>query len=459
MSIQDRLLEVSTSRADWPGPANREQLEQREHYVARGVSSTVSIFAARGQGTRLEDVDGNVYLDFAAGIGTLAVGHCHPKVVAAVKAQVDSFLHTCFSVTMYRPYVDLARRLTELVPIPSPKKALFLNSGAEAVENAVKIARVATGRSAVVAFQNSFHGRTLLTMSLTGKIHPYRDGFGPFAPDVFLASYPYPYRYAGSEDACVEDALERLRDLFRTQVAPDRIAALIIEPVQGEGGFVVAPPRFLQELRKICNEHQILLVADEIQTGYGRTGKMFAVEHYGIAPDLLLVGKSIAAGLPLSGVIGRADIMDAPAPGSLGGTYSGNPVACAAALAVLDVFKEDKLLERATAIARLARPRLEKMQEHFSSVGEVRGLGPMLALELVKDRTTKEPAPELTAQVLQTCHRRGLIILKSGLYDNVVRLHIPFVATDEDVTQGIGILEQALEEGEAQVARTTSVNQ
>jgi 4-aminobutyrate aminotransferase/(S)-3-amino-2-methylpropionate transaminase len=405
-------------------------------------------------------VDGNVYLDFAAGIGTLAVGHSHPKVVAAAKAQIDNFLHTCFSVAMYSPYVDLAHRLTDLVPGPSPKKALFLNSGAEAVENAIKIARTVTGRSAVVAFQNSFHGRTLLTMSLTGKLHPYRDGFGPFAPEVFLTPYPYPYRYPGSEDACVEDALAKLSDLFRTQVSPERVAALIVEPVQGEGGFVVAPPRFLRELRKICDEHQILLVADEIQTGYGRTGKMFAIEHYGIIPDLLLVGKSIAGGLPLSGVIGRADVMDAPLPGSLGGTYSGNPVACAAALAVLDTFEEDKLLERAMAIAQLVRPRLEKMQERFSSVGEVRGLGPMLALELVKDRETRQPAPELTLQVLQASHRRGLIVLKSGLYDNVIRLHIPFVATDEDVNQGLDILEQALEEGEtqAQVTRETSVN-
>ena len=453
MSLHDRLLEVSTNTVDWPGPANREQLEHRKRYVARGVSSTVPIFAARGQGTRLEDVDGNVYLDFAAGIGTLAVGHCHPKVTAAVKAQVDNFLHTCFSVAMYQPYVDLARRLTDLVPGSSPRKALFLNSGAEAVENAVKIARVATGRSAVVAFQNSFHGRTLLTMSLTGKIRPYRDGFGPFAPEVFLAPYPYPYRYPGSEDASAEEALAELRNLFRTQVAPDRVAALIVEPVQGEGGFVVAPQRFLHGLRKICDEYGILFVSDEIQTGYGRTGKMFAIEHYGIMPDLLLVGKSLAAGLPLSGVIGRADIMDAPLPGSLGGTYSGNPVACAAALAVLDVFEEEKLLERAMAIAQTARPRLEKMQQRFASIGEVRGLGPMLALELVKDRTTREPAPELTTQILQACHKRGLIILKSGLYDNVVRLHIPFVATDKDVQQGLDILEQALEEGEAHAAR------
>ncbi|MBO0792030.1 MAG: 4-aminobutyrate--2-oxoglutarate transaminase [Ktedonobacteraceae bacterium] len=445
VSIQDRLLEVGTNAADWPGLANREQLIQRERYVARGVSSTVPIFATRGRGAHLEDVDGNVYLDFAAGIGTLAVGHCHPKVVTAVKAQVDNFLHTCFSVAMYPPYIDLARRLTNLVPGSAPKKALFLNSGAEAVENAVKIARAATGRSAVLAFQNSFHGRTLLTMSLTGKVHPYRDGFGPFAPEVFLAPYPYPYRYPGSTEACVDDALARLNHVFRTQVDPRQVAAMIVEPVQGEGGFIVPPPRFLLELRKLCNEHQILFVADEIQTGYGRTGKMFAIEHHGIEPDLLLVGKSIAAGLPLSGVIGRADVMDAPRPGSVGGTYSGNPVACAAALAVLDVFEEEQLLERARAITQLARPRLEKMQKRFSCIGEVRGLGPMLAIELVKDPTTREPAPEWTAQVLRACHQHGLIILKSGLYDNVVRLHMPFVCTDEDVNQGLNILEHALE--------------
>jgi 4-aminobutyrate aminotransferase/(S)-3-amino-2-methylpropionate transaminase len=446
VTIQDHPQGNSIQRADWPGPASREQLAHREHYVARGVSNLVPVFATRGQGAHLEDVDGNTYLDFAAGIGTLAVGHCHPKVVAAIKAQVDNFLHTCFSVVLYQPYIDLARRLAELVPGSSPRKAVLLNSGAEAVENAVKIARAATKRNAVIAFQNSFHGRTLLTMSLTGKVHPYRDGFGPFAPEIFLAPYPYTYRYPGGEDACVDDALAQLKQLFRTQVDPQRVAALIVEPVQGEGGFVVSPPRFLRELRKICDEYQIVFVADEIQTGYGRTGTMFAIEQYGIEPDLLLVGKSVAAGLPLSGVIGRADIMDAPPPGSLGGTYSGNPVACAAALAVLDAFEEEKLLERAQAIAQQVRPRLETMQQRSPAIGEVRGLGPMLALELVKDRTTREPAPELTTQIVRACHQRGLIILKAGLYDNVVRLHIPFVATDQDIQQGLDILERAFEE-------------
>ncbi len=444
MAVQQSSAGQSATVPDWPGANNRKLLEDREHYVARGVHTTVPIFVSRGSGAHLEDVDGQVYLDFAAGIGTLAVGHCHPKVVAAIKQQAERYLHTCFSVAMYRPYVDLARRLTALVPGDFEKKALFLNSGAEAVENAIKIARAATGRSAVISFSNSFHGRTLLTMSLTGKVHPYKDGFGPFAADVFQAPYPYPYRFGGSEEECVDAALDGLMALFHTTVAANRVAALLVEPVEGEGGFVVPPSRFLRELPGICDENGILLIADEIQTGFGRTGRMFAVEHSGIAPDLLLVAKSMAGGMPISGVIGRAEVMDAPAPGSLGGTYSGNPVACAAALAVLDVFEEEQLVARADALGVVVRQRLEQMRDRFSRIGEVRGLGPMLALELVTDRATKEPAPELTMSALRECHRRGLIILKCGLYDNVVRLHIPLIASDQDVDRGLDILEEGL---------------
>jgi 4-aminobutyrate aminotransferase / (S)-3-amino-2-methylpropionate transaminase / 5-aminovalerate transaminase len=450
MSVQESrpVLEPKTP-ANWPGPGNEAHMTLRRTYVARGVYSAVPIFAARGEGAQLTDVDGQVYIDFAAGIGTLAVGHCHPRVVEAIVRQAQSFVHTCFSVAMYPPYVELARRLSALTPGDFPKKALFLNSGAEAVENAIKIARTATGRPAIIAFHNSFHGRTLLTMSLTGKVHPYRDGFGPFAPEVYFSSFPYTYRFVGSEDACVDDALASLDRLFTTQVAPERVAALIVEPVQGEGGFVVAPLRFLRELRDLCDRHGILLIADEIQTGFGRTGRMFAVEHYGIAPDVLLVAKSLAGGMPLSGVIGRAEVMDAPDAGSLGGTYSGNPISCAAALAVLDVFDEEGLLDRAAAIGDQALRRLREMQGRFAHIGDVRGLGPMLALELVQDRTSKEPAPELVDAVLQACHRRGLIILKAGLYDNVIRLHIPFVASDAVVNRGLDILEEALMVGGA----------
>jgi 4-aminobutyrate aminotransferase/(S)-3-amino-2-methylpropionate transaminase len=430
----------------WPGSRNKTLLEARQRYVAQGVYSATPLFATRGNGAYLEDVDGNTYLDFAAGIGTLAVGHSHPKVVRAVQEQAEQFFHTAFSVVMYEVYVELARRLTDLSPGTFPKKALFLNSGAEAVENAIKVARVATGRSAVMAFQNGFHGRTLLTMSMTGKVHPYRDGFGPFAPEVYLAPFPYAYRYPGNEDACVDAALGALSLLFKTQLPPQRIAALVVEPVQGEGGFVVAPPRFLRTLEAICHQHGILLVADEIQTGFGRTGKMFAVEHAGIAPDLVVISKALAGGLPLSGVIGRADVMDAVPSGGLGGTYGGNPVACAAALAVLDVFEEERLIERAQHLGDLVRPRLERLRERFPLVGDVRGLGPMLALELVRDRNTKEAAPKETGLILDACHRRGLIIIRAGLYDNVIRIHLPLVISDEDVERGLQILEEALSE-------------
>jgi 4-aminobutyrate aminotransferase/(S)-3-amino-2-methylpropionate transaminase len=436
---------AGVAEAEWPGQQNADLLAVRQRYVARGVASTVPIFVSNARGVHVEDVAGHRYLDFAAGIGTLAVGHAHPRVVAAITEQAQNFTHTCFSVAMYEPYVELARRLTEVAPGDQPKKALFLNSGAEAIENAVKIARTATRRPAVIAFENSFHGRTLLTMSLTGKVRPYRAGFGPFAPEVYFASFPYPYRFEGSPAACLSDAVAKLERILRTEVQAETVAAILVEPVQGEGGFVVPPPGFMRALRDICDQHGILLIADEIQTGYGRTGTMFAVEHENVVPDLMVVAKSLAGGMPLSGVVGRADLMDAPGPGSLGGTYSGNPVACAAALAVLDVFEEEGLLRRAVAIGNLARARLVRMRERFVSIGEVRGLGPMLGVELVKDRTTKEPAPELTDAVLRACHQRGLIILKSGLYENVIRLHIPFVATDEEVNQGLSILEQAIQ--------------
>jgi 4-aminobutyrate aminotransferase/(S)-3-amino-2-methylpropionate transaminase len=433
------------AEAEWPGQQNADLLASRQRYVARGVASTVPIFVANAKGVHIEDVAGHRYLDFAAGIGTLAVGHAHPRVVAAITEQARSFTHTCFSVAMYEPYIELARRLTELAPGDLPNKALFLNSGAEAIENAIKIARTATKRPAVIAFQNSFHGRTLLTMSLTGKVRPYRAGFGPFAPEVYFAGFPYPYRFDGSPAQCLSDSVAKLERILRTEVQAETVAAILVEPVQGEGGFVVPPAGFMRALRGICDQHGILLIADEIQTGYGRTGTMFAVEHEKVVPDLMVVAKSLAGGMPLSGVVGRADLMDAPGPGSLGGTYSGNPVACAAALAVLDVFEEEGLLRRAVAIGSLARARLLRMQERFESIGEVRGLGPMLGIELVKDRTTKEPAPELTDAVLRACHQHGLIILKSGLYENVIRLHIPFVATDEEVNQGLSILEQAIQ--------------
>jgi 4-aminobutyrate aminotransferase/(S)-3-amino-2-methylpropionate transaminase len=445
--------QVGSPSATWPGVKNEALLAGRKRHVAQGVFSSTPIFAARGRGAYLEDVDGNVYLDFAAGIGVLAVGYSHPKVVRAVQEQAERFLHTAFSVVMYEGYVELARRLAALTPGAFPKKTVFLNSGAEAVENAVKIARTATGRPAVVTFQNGFHGRTLLTMSMTGKIHPYREGFGPFVPEVYHAPFPYVFRYPGTEEACIDAALDGLALLFRTQVSPQSVAAIVVEPVQGEGGFVVAPPRFLQALEAVCRAHGILLVADEIQTGFGRTGKMFAVEHAGVVPDIVIISKALAAGLPLSATVGRAEVMDSVHVGGLGGTYGGNPVTCAAALAVLDVIAEERLVERARALGELMRPRLERLRDRFSLLGDVRGLGPMLAIELVRDQRTKEPAARETGRVLEACLRRGLIVIRAGLYDNVVRIHVPLIISDEDVERGLGILEEAIAEVSAGVAR------
>jgi 4-aminobutyrate aminotransferase/(S)-3-amino-2-methylpropionate transaminase len=424
-----------------------ELLELRERYVPRvAAASYTPIVAARGRGAEIEDVDGRWYLDFAAGIGTLNVGHCHPAVVEAVHQQVDRLLHTCFTVSPYEPYIILAARLAQLAPIAGPAKAIFFNSGAEAVENAVKIARLATGRQAIVGFANSFHGRTLMAITLTGKATPYKAGLGPFAPEVYHAPYPYPYHERGdlSEEQYVAQALETFHRWFAYNIAPRDVAAVIMEPVQGEGGFVVPPRGFLRGVAEFCAQHGIVFVADEIQTGFGRTGRMFAVEHEDVHPDLLLVAKSLAGGLPLSGVVGRADLMDAPPPGTMGGTYAGNPVSCAAALAVLDVFAREGLVERAGVLGTRSLARLQALQAQVEAVGDVRGLGAMVAVELVKDRRSRQPDPALTAAVLHRCHDRGLIVIKAGTYDNVVRLLMPLVTTDEQLERGLGILEGAV---------------
>jgi len=396
-------------------------LERRNRAIPRGLANVHPLFVARARGARLWDVDGREYLDFMGGIGVLAVGHNHPRVVRAVQEQLERVSHTCFQAAMYEPYVRVAERLGSLMPGAFPKKALLLSTGAEAVENAIKIARAATGRPAIVAFTHSFHGRTLLGLSLTGKSQPYRQTFGPFAPEVYHAPYPYPYR-GWSE----ERALEALQELFVTQVAPGRIAAVIIEPVLGEGGFIPAGAEFLRRLREITRQHGILLIADEIQTGFGRTGRMLAVEASDVVPDLVTVAKSLAGGLPLSAVIGRADVMDAP-------------------LAVLDVFAEEGLLGRAGAMAEQLRRGLEAIAASFPAVvGEVRGLGPMLALELVSDARTRTPAPELARAVVAAARERGLLLLTAGLHGNVVRLLVPLVASAEEVAEGLERLLDAL---------------
>ena len=419
---------------------NQTLWQLRERYVPRGVAQAHPVFVARAEGSRIWDVDGKEYLDFAGGIGVMNVGHGHPRVLQAVRAQLERFTHVCFQVTPYEAYVRLAERLAKLAPGDFSKKTLFLTTGAEAVENAVKIARAYTGRPAVVALTHSFHGRTLLGMSLTGKASYYKQNFGPFAPEVYHAPAPYPYR--GVSD---EMALEGLRELFRTAVDPERVAALVVEPVLGEGGFIPLSETYLREIREITASQGILLIADEIQSGFGRTGRMWAVEHSGVVPDLITFAKSVAAGLPLSGVVGRAEVMDAPKPGGRGGTYAGNPLACAAGLAVLDIFEEEGLLERAKALGRVLWQALEGLQDRFPQVGEVRGLGPMVALELVRDPKTREPAPDLAQATLEEARRRGLILLKAGMYGNVIRVLVPLVATEAEVHEGLARLSAALE--------------
>jgi 4-aminobutyrate aminotransferase/(S)-3-amino-2-methylpropionate transaminase len=414
--------------------------------VARGVSSTITVFAEQAEGAIIKDVDGNSFIDFAGGIGVMNVGHSRPEVIQAIVEQAQKFTHTCFSVMMYEPYVALAERLCQLTPGNFPKKALFLNSGAEAVENAVKIARYATGRPAIIVFDNAFHGRTLMTMTMTAKVKPYKYRFGPYAPEVYRAPFPYAYRLNMTPQEASRYCVRELERMFTGVVAPDQVAAMVIEPVQGEGGFMIAPPGFLRDLKALCEQHGILLIVDEIQTGFCRTGKMFAVEHDNIAPDLLTIAKSMGAGMPIGGVIGRAEIMDAPPPGTLGGTYSGNPVACAAALAVLDIYEREDLATRSQAIGQVVMERFHKLQERYSVIGEVRGLGGMVAIELVKDRATKEPDAPTTSAILAAAHRRGLLLLKAGMYDNVLRVLVPLNITDEQLQKALDILEAAFRE-------------
>jgi 4-aminobutyrate aminotransferase/(S)-3-amino-2-methylpropionate transaminase len=429
-----------------PGTKSRALLARRQEFVARGVSSTITVFAEQAEGAIIKDVDGNSFIDFAGGIGVMNVGHSRPEVIQAIVEQAQKFTHTCFSVMMYEPYVALAERLCQLTPGNFPKKALFLNSGAEAVENAVKIARYATGRPAIIVFDNAFHGRTLMTMTMTAKVKPYKYRFGPYAPEVYRAPFPYAYRLNMTPQEASRYCVRELERMFTGVVAPDQVAAMVIEPVQGEGGFMIAPPGFLRDLKALCEQHGILLIVDEIQTGFCRTGKMFAVEHDNIAPDLLTIAKSMGAGMPIGGVIGRAEIMDAPPPGTLGGTYSGNPVACAAALAVLDIYEREDLATRSQAIGQVVMERFHKLQERYSVIGEVRGLGGMVAIELVKDRATKEPDAPTTSAILAAAHRRGLLLLKAGMYDNVLRVLVPLNITDEQLQKALDILEAAFRE-------------
>jgi 4-aminobutyrate aminotransferase len=406
--------------------------------VPAGVG-TKGIYVTRAENSELWDVDGRRFIDFASGIGVVNTGHRHPRVMEAVARQAEAFAHTCFHVASYESYVRLAERLNALAPGESPKKTLFLNSGAEAVENAIKIARYHTKRSAVIAFSGGFHGRTLMTMALTGKVMPYKRGFGPFPAEIYHAEFPQPYRGI----SCAQ-ALEDLQRLFHGDVDPKSVAAIIIEPVQGEGGFNVAPFEFVRALRQLCDEHGMVMIADEVQSGVGRTGKMFAIEHAGVVPDLITVAKGIGGGFPLSAVIGRANIMDAPHSGGLGGTYGGNPISIAAGNAVLDVIESEELCARAARIGQKMRARLEALAQELPQIGDVRGLGAMIAFELIKDPKTKEPDAALTASILAHAEKRGLVLLSCGTAANVVRLLSPLTIPDAILEEGLNILGQAV---------------
>jgi 4-aminobutyrate aminotransferase / (S)-3-amino-2-methylpropionate transaminase / 5-aminovalerate transaminase len=430
-----------------PGPRSRALAERRAAAVPRGLSHATPVYVAKAEDAWLEDVDGNRYLDFAGGIGCLNIGHRQEPVLAALRDQLDRFLHTCVQVTAYEIYVRLAERMNQVAPGKSPKKTFFLNSGAEAVENAVKIARAHTGRSGIIAFEDAFHGRTLMSLALTSKTHPYKAGFGPLPGEVYRIPYAYCYRcsYSLKYPSCGIFCAHHLEDTFKRVVASEDVAAVIAEPVLGEGGFVAPPPEFFRILMEICHKHGVLFIADEVQSGFGRTGRLFACEHYGIEPDILVTAKSLGGGLPLAAVTGRAEIMDAPGIGGLGGTFAGNPLSCAAALAVLDLFERGNLLTRAHELGDRFQKRAREWQKSWSMIGDVRGLGGMQAIELVKSPDSREPAPDETKQVTQSCYEHGLITITAGSYGNVIRVLVPLVASDAQMDEGLDVLESALQ--------------
>ncbi len=432
-----RAIEI---RTELPGPRSREIIARKERVVAAPLALAFPIVVDHADGALLTDVDGNTFIDFTGGVGCLAVGHTHPQVVEAIEAQLERFLHTDFTMIPYENYVELAERLVAVAPFRGPAKAAFFNSGAEAVENAVKIARAATGRPAIIAFEGAFHGRTLMALTLTSKVHPYKAGLGPFAPEVYRVPFPNAYRGPGSAAA-----IAALEHALHTQVAAESVAAIVIEPIQGEGGFLTAPPEFLAAVRRICDEHGILMIADEVQTGFGRTGRLFAMEHSGVEPDLMTLAKSIAAGLPLSAVIGKAHVMDAPGPNAIGGTYVGNPVAIAAAVAVLDVIESEGLVERAVALGDVIRARMLAWSARFAAIGDVRDLGSMLAIELVEDRVTKAPAPALAAAVAHAALEEGLLLLRAGVHSNCIRVLLPLTIQGAELEEALDAWERALE--------------
>ena len=436
-------------RTSIPGPKSTTLADRRLRAVPRGLAHATPVYVAKAEDAVLEDVDGNRYIDFAGGIGCNNVGHRRPSVLSAIREQLDRFLHTCVQVTPYESYVRLAERMNELTPGKFPKKTLFVNSGAEAIENAVKIARAHTGRSGIIAFEDAFHGRTMMTLALTSKTHPYKAGFAPFPGDVYRIPYAYCYRcsYSLTYPSCDLFCARHLEDTFKRVVASEDVAAVIAEPVLGEGGFVAPPPDYFRVLIDICHKHGVLFIADEVQTGFGRTGALFASEHYGIEPDIFVTAKSLGGGLPLAAITGRAEIMDAPQPGGLGGTFGGNPLSCAAALAVLDAFENENesLSARANELGNRFQRRALDWQRRWPVIGDVRGLGAMQAMELVQSADTRLPAADETKQIVQDCYEHGLIILSAGSYSNVIRVLMPLVITDAQMDEALVVLESALQ--------------
>ena len=423
---------MTTTNAQW--------MTRRQAALPRGVGQGHPVFAVRALNAELWDVEGARWIDFCAGIAVVNTGHSHPRVVAAAKAQLDNFTHTCFQVVAYDGYVELAERLNRLAPGTTPKKAFFMNTGAEAIENAVKIARAHTGRPGVIAFNGAFHGRTIFALAMTGKVDPYKLGMGPYPGEVFHAPFP-----SALHGISVDDAMDGIESIFKSDIEASRVAAIFVEPVQGEGGYIPAPPEFLRRLRALCDQRGIVLVVDEIQTGAGRCGRMFAVEHSGVEPDIITMAKGLGGGMTISAVIGKADVMDSVAPGGLGSTYSGNPVAVAAALAVLDVIEQEKICDRSIVLGEMIRARLDRMKKKFPSIAEVRGLGAMTAIELCHDGDPKRPGTELANALKAEAAKRGLLLLTCGSYGNIVRIMVPLTITDEVLSEGLTILEAAIE--------------
>jgi 4-aminobutyrate aminotransferase / (S)-3-amino-2-methylpropionate transaminase / 5-aminovalerate transaminase len=443
MTLDQQLPRMRTAN---PGPKSQAIQARREKNVARGISIGNMACVVRGEGAMVEDVDGNIMLDFAGGIGVLNMGYSNPEVVQAVKDQADKFFHTMIMALNYESYIELAEKMNELVPIDGPAKTIFINSGAEADENAVKIAKTYTKKTDVLCFEGAFHGRTTLTMALTSKIKPYKFGFGPFPPGIHRIPYPYCYRcpYGLEKPSCKFHCASRLEDVLHSVVDPEELACVIIEPVLGEGGFVSAPPEYMIELRKVCDKYNIVMIADEVQSGFCRTGKMFAMNYYPVKPDIITFAKSIAAGLPLSGVSGKAAIMDAPMPGGLGGTYAGNPLSCAAALKVIEIMKRDNYAQKSLDVGAFLVDGLKKMQKKHPIIGDIRALGGMIAIELVKDPVTKAPAKDETGAIVKECMQNGLNILSTGILGNNIRVLCPLVITNDQMTAALDILEKAI---------------